>query len=346
MKAPLTIAICFASSLLYGQDTLVPGKKANDTLHVKTLDEVIISASRMQERLLQSPVSVEKANEKYFSVNAAPSFFDALQNIKGVQMITPSLGFRVINTRGFANTTNVRFAQLVDGMDIQSPHIGAPVGNALGPTDLDIKSVEIIPGSGSALYGMNTINGMANFFTKDPFTNKGLSVQQKTGINHLNSPGAGTKIYAETSLRIAHIFSSKFAFKVNGSFSKGNDWIADDYTDLNATANNSTGLTGSNNPGSDPVNGYGNESSNRRTLLLQGKSYVVARTGYYEQEVVDYSLLNIKADAGFYYKPTNKTSISYTYHVADFNTVYQRSNRFRLEGYLLQQMGWNFLHPP
>jgi len=79
--------------------------------------------------------------------NAQPSFFDAIENIKGVQMITPSLGFKVINARGFTNTTNVRFVQMVDGMDIQGPHIGAPIANTLGPNDLDINNVEIIPGS-------------------------------------------------------------------------------------------------------------------------------------------------------------------------------------------------------
>jgi iron complex outermembrane receptor protein len=345
VKIPLTIASCFIATILYGQDTLSVRKKLQDTLQAKTLDEVIVSASRTQESLLQSPVSVEKVNEKYFAANGAPSFFDALQTIKGVQMITPSLGFRVINTRGFTNTTNVRFAQLIDGMDIQSPHIGAPVGNALGPTDLDIKSVEIIPGSASALYGMNTINGMAAFFTKDPFTSEGISVQQKTGVNHINSPDAGAKLFSETSLRIARVLAKKFAFKINGAFSKGYDWVADDHSDLNAVANASTGLTGSNNPGLDPVNGYGNESSNRRTLSLQGKSYVVARTGYYEKEVADYSLQNIKADAGFYYKPTEKIRIAYTYHFADFNTVYQRSNRFRLQEYILQQHGLEFSSP-
>jgi outer membrane receptor protein involved in Fe transport len=92
-----------------------------------------------------------------------------------VQVITPSMGFNVVNVRGFANTTNVRFSQLVDGMDNQAPHIGAPIGNALGPNDLDIERVEIIPGVASALYGMNTINGLANFLTRDPFESGELS---------------------------------------------------------------------------------------------------------------------------------------------------------------------------
>ena len=293
----------------------------------------------MQEKILHSPVSIRKLDAKYFRSAPAPSFFDALENVQGVQIITPSLGFKVINARGFANTTNVRFAQLVDGMDVQSPHIGGPIGNALGPTDLDIDNVEIIPGVASALYGMNTINGLANFTTKNPFTSGGISIEQKTGITHLGDSNSIAKIFSETSIRIAQVVSPKFAFKINGSFTKGYDWIADDHTDLNPTANTSTNLTGYNNPARDPVNGYGNESSDRKTISLQGKSYVVARTGYYEKEVVDYSLQNIKADAGFYYKLSSGSSIGYIYHMALLDNVYQRSNRFRLQDYFIQQHG-------
>lgn len=345
MKLFLLSLLCITANLLHGQDSLPVKKQGADTLAVKTLDEVIISASRMQEKILQSPVSIEKLNSSSFKTTPAPSFYDALQQVKGVQMITPSLGFRVINMRGFTNTTNVRFAQLIDGMDIQSPHIGAPVGNALGPTDLDIQSVEVLPGAAAALYGMNAINGMANLFTKNPFTSAGFSIQQKTGINHINDPAVGARIFSETSLRLARVLSKQFAFKINAAFSKGYDWVADDHTDLNAAANNSTRLTGAANPGADPVNGYGNESSNRRTLSLQGKNYVVARTGYYEKEVVDYGLQNIKADAGIYYKPRENYLLTYTWHIAGFNTVYQRSNRFRLERYGLQQHALDFAAP-
>ena len=171
---------------------------------------MVITASRVAEKILQSPINIEKVNAAYFKSSPAPSFFDALENVKGVHMITPSLGFKVINTRGFANTTNVRFAQLIDGMDIQAPHLGAPIANALGPNDLDIESVEIIPGSAAALYGMNAINGLANFTTKDPFTSQGISIQQKTGVNHINDANSSTSIFTETTLRIAHAFSGKF----------------------------------------------------------------------------------------------------------------------------------------
>ncbi|MGG7663807.1 TonB-dependent receptor [Dyadobacter sp. BHUBP1] len=311
----------------------------SDTLKARSLDEVVVTASRVIESILVSPVSVQKVSAKATALAPALSFFDALENVQGVHMITPSMGFKVLNARGFSNTTNVRFAQLTDGMDVQSPHIGGAIGNALGPTDLDIASIEILPGTASALYGMNTVNGLANFFTKNPFNSEGLSIQQKTAVNHLNDSHSKARPFTETTLRFAKVITPKLAFKINGAFTKGYDWIASDETELNGNANNSTQLFGADNPASDPVNKYGNESSNRKTVTLDGKRYVVSRTGYQESEVVDYHLHNIKGDLGLYYKVAPGAMLTYTYHLGLLDNVYQRANRFRLENYLVQQHG-------
>lgn len=311
-----------------------------------SLHEVVVSASKTSENIMRSPVSIERIDTSALKMSGAKSFFDALENVKGVQMITPSLGFRIINTRGFANTTNVRFTQLVDGVDNQAPHIGAPIGNAMGPGDLDIEHVEIIPGTASALYGLNAINGLANFITKNPFTSTGIMVQQKTGINHVNDAETSAKLFSETSLRIAEKISNRFAFKLNGTLTKGYDWIADDRRDLNASANTAVGIPGGvNNPGYDPTSGYGNESSDRKTVTLGGKQYVLARTGYYEKEVTDYHLQNIKADLGLVYKMNGQSALTYTYRFADIDNIYQRSNRFRLKNYILQQHALEFKNP-
>ncbi|RTQ52499.1 TonB-dependent receptor [Hymenobacter gummosus] len=302
------------------------------------LGEVVVTASRVEESILQSPVTVEKLGPRALRLTPAPSFFDAIEAVKGVQVITPSLGFKVINARGFTNTTNVRFAQLVDGVDNQAPHIGGPIGNALGPNDLDIQAVEILPGTAAALYGLNAINGLANFTTRNPFDSEGLSLQQKTGVNHLGGAGRGGRLFSETSLRYARRLGAKWAFKVNGGYTRGYDWVADDPTDLYAQGNASAGLPGGpTNPAYDPVSGYGNESSNRTTLTLGGKSYAVARTGYREAEVVDYRLRNLRADAALHFRPRTGVELAYTYRVAGLDNVYQRSNRFRLDGYTLQQ---------
>jgi outer membrane receptor protein involved in Fe transport len=334
----LLLVFCFAGNVICAQQKESP--KTDSAVSI--LAEVIVTASRVKESLLHSPVSVQKAGDQYFAASATPSFFDALEHLQGVQMITPSMGFKVLNARGFANTTNVRFAQLVDGMDVQSPHIGGPIANALGPADLDVDNVEIVRGVASALYGMNPINGLANISTKNPFSSEGLSIQQKTAVTHIGDTNSKVKPFSETSLRWAKIISSKLAFKLNGTYSRGYDWVADNYTELNANVNASTGLTGNDNPAKDPLSSYGNESSDRKTIALQGKNYIVARTGYNEKDVVDYNLQNIKADAGIYYKVSPHASIIYTYHMASLDNVYQRSNRFRLQDYLLQQHGLQY----
>ena len=316
-----------------------------DTLRTD-LNEVVVSASRVEESFLRSPVTVEKLNARAIRLSPAASFFDAIENLKGVQVITPSIGFKVLNARGFTNTTNVRFAQLVDGVDNQAPHIGGPIGNVLGPSDLDINSVEIVPGTAAALYGLNAINGLANFQTKNPFTSQGLSVRQQTGLNHVNDPnvktfgegGSPAKSYAETSVRYAKILiENKLAFKVNGTYLRAYDWVANDQTDINPNGNATTGLLGADNPAQDQVNRYGNESSDRSTLTLGGKQYSVARTGYDERDLVDYNVRTLKADAAVHYRFRPGVELAYTYRVASFDNVYQRSNRFRLQGYLLQQ---------
>ena len=328
-----------------------------DTARKKVdLGEVVVSASRVEESFLQSPVTVEKLNARALRLTPAPSFFDAIEHLKGVQVITPSLGFKVINARGFANTTNVRFAQLVDGIDNQAPHIGAPIGNVLGPSDLDIGNVEIVPGTASALYGLNAINGLANFTTKNPFLSAGLSVQQKTGVNHVNDANSVAKLFSETSIRFAKVLTPRFAFKVNGTYLRGYDWVANDQTELNGNANAGVGLLGADNPARDPVNSYGNESSDRSTLTLLAapatangpavsKRYQVARTGYNEQDLVDYNLRALKADVALHYKLAPGAELSYTYRVAGFDNVYQRANRFRLEGYRLQQHAVQLVGP-
>lgn len=321
-------------------------KASQDSIKKEELNEIVITASRRSENLMHSPISMEQLKSAEAKKMGTPTIYEALENVKGVQIITPSLGFKVINTRGFANSTNVRFAQLVDGIDNQAPHLGAPIANALGASDLDIDKIEIIPGTAAALYGMNAINGLANIQTKNPFEYHGISIQQLTGVNHVgNIDRFSPKVYSQFNLRFAKAFTKKFAFKTNISSTGGTDWVADDRTDLAALANASTNLFGADNPAYDEVNGYGNESANRKTLNLNGKNYVVARTGYRETDISDYEIKNYKADIGFYFRPKQGHELSATYKTALINTIYQRSNRFRLDNYTLNQFAIDY-HTP
>ena len=349
LKFPITLV--FTSVGFQQQEFEVTSleSKLNIALVTQTLlgKEVVVSASRVAESILKSPVAIEKLDIRAIRETPAPSFYDALENVKGVQMTTSSLTFKVPNTRGFNIPNNFRFMQLVDGVDMQAATLGVPLGNAIGPTELDIASVEITPGAASALYGMNAINGMANLLTKSPFLHQGLSVYQKTGLNHVDGIDHQPAILTETAIRFAQAWNNKWAFKINASYMRGTDWRSNSTTDQNPnhlnTANPSyPELAGVNNPAYDAWNKYGDENNNAVTIsgiTLNGQpnqSFLVRRTGYWEKDVVSPTVDNLKVDAALHYRFGDHTELSYGYRVGKMDGVFQRGNKIQLDNVVVQ----------
>ncbi|WP_343673462.1 TonB-dependent receptor [Chitinophaga sp.] len=303
------------------------------------VNEVVVSASRQQEKLMKSPVAIEKLDIKALKETPAASFYDAIGNLKGVQMTTAGLTFKVFNTRGFNVPNNFRFMQLVDGVDNQAATLGVPLGNAIGPTELDIQSIEVTPGASSALYGMNAINGMSNLITKSPFKYQGISVYQKLGFNHFDGGSGSPKALTETSVRYAQAFNDKFAFKINFSYMQGTDWYADSHNDFNPGTKANPDfptLVGANNVANDAWNKYADQSTFPITDK-NGKSYNVSRTGYWEKDLVgDYTVRNLKFDGGLYYKITPKLQVSYNYRIGQMDGFFQRGNRIGLKNVVVQ----------
>jgi outer membrane cobalamin receptor len=313
-------------------------------------EEVVITASRVEESDLKSPVAIEKLDLRAIKETPAPGFYEALENIKGVQMITSSITLKVPNTRGFNSPNNFRFMQLVDGIDMQAATLGVPLGNAIGPTELDIASVEITPGAASALYGMNAINGMANLITKSPFQYQGLSLYQKTGMNHVDGIDHSPAALTESALRYAKAFNNKFAFKVNFGYTHGTDWRSNTRLDQNPNKLNSANpafsvLDGSNNVAFDGWNKYGDDALAGSNLVsigglnIDGKANQtlrVARTGYWERDLVSPEVKNIKFDGSLHYRIGSKTEISYDYRIGQMDGVFQRGNKIRLDGMRVQ----------
>jgi iron complex outermembrane receptor protein len=340
------------------------GSKLNVELQTQTLlaNEVVITASRVPENILKSPVAIEKLDIRALRSSPAPSFYDALENVKGVQMTTASLTFKIPNTRGFNIPSNYRFMQLVDGIDMQAATLGVPLGNAIGPTELDIASIEITPGASSALYGMNAINGMSNLITKSPFLYQGLSFYQKGGINHLGGTGRDASGLTETAIRYAKAFNNKFAFKVNLSYLRGTDWLSDTRTDQNPNNLKSANpafpaLNGANNVAYDGWNKYGDDvlaGSNTVSvsgLTINGKpnqTLNVARTGYWEKDLVNPIVDNLKFDAALHYRIGDYAELSYDYRIGKMDGVFQRGNKIQLDNVIIQNhklelKGNNFL---
>ncbi|WP_276348197.1 TonB-dependent receptor [Daejeonella sp. JGW-45] len=222
--------------------------------------EVVIAASRTPEKILESPVSIERVGLSAIKETASPSFYDALTNLKGVELSAQSLTFKSVNTRGFNANGNTRFNQYVDGMDNQAPALNFAVGNIIGMSELDVDNVELLPGASSALYGAGGINGTMLLTSKSPYTSQGVSFQLKTGLNHLNDPNQKARPFQEAGVRFAKAWN-KFAVKTTVSLLTADDWQATNYTNFDRNSRTQKAGSRSTDPNYDGINVYGDEVS-------------------------------------------------------------------------------------
>ena len=305
------------------------------------LQQIVISASRVPEKLFESPVSIEQVTSEEIKSASSPSFYGSLENVKGVDLNTGSFTFQSVNTRGFATLANNRFVQLVDGMDNSSPALNFVLGNLLGMNELDVESIEILPGASSALYGANAFNGILFMRSKSPFTHQGISAYGKTGIQ--SQEFFDNNGFYDVGFRYGNKFSDKFAAKVSMSYLEGDEWGAADYNDY------TNGTSGRMDPAYDGLNIYGDEVSttlNFRDIAIdQGLdpmqadalglgSQLVTRTGYTEQQMMDYSAHSLKADVALHYKPNaDDLEIILNSRFGNGNTIYQGANRYNIKDF-------------
>lgn len=235
-------------------------------------DEVVVSTTRTAVRLGEAPVTVERMSSATLRNVPAPSYYEAIANLKGVDMHTASLTFRTITTRGFISSGNTRLNQLIDGMDNQAPGLNFSVGSVIGLTELDVDNIELLSGASSALYGSGGMNGTLLINSKNPFKYQGVSYQVKQGIMHIKDPGGKSPSpYYDWSVRWAKAFSNKFAFKIAAQYIKANDWEAYDYRNVSRTNVLSQVKGGDrfSDPNYDGINMYGDETTVNMRQLAQ-----------------------------------------------------------------------------
>jgi len=324
--------------------------------------EVVVSATRSQIRSLESPVTIERMGSAYIREVPAPSFYDAIANLKGVDVVTSSILFKTMGTRGFNGSGNLRMNQLVDGMDNQAPGLNFSVGNIVGLNELDVDNVELLPGASSALYGSGGMTGTILMTSKDPYKYQGLSAQVKVGVNHLSDPNTPAAPYYDLMARYAQSFN-KFAFHISADYIQAKDWSATNYSNYSPflgqpIPGNRTTATDYNG-----VNAYGDENSffTVKGGLEQAAAYYqamgdpvkaaqltalaaltpadsrVSRTGYFENTLTDYKAYNFKGSAGLFYKLSDNTTASITGNFGKTSTIYTGTDRYSLQNVTIGQ---------
>ncbi len=330
--------------------------------------EVVISASRIEENIMASPVTIEKMTSRDVEQIPTANFYDGLYSIKGVDMNVHSLTFRFPNARGFTGETNVRMNQFVDGVDNSSPGLSFSAGNIFGLSNIDVESVELLVGASSALYGPGGMNGVLLMNSKNPFEYEGLTLSLQGGMMHLSDPYAdGATPMVNLDMRYAKNVNDKLAFKITGTYLDATDWYGVDYRDKYRLDDPT--ITRENNEGYDGVNVYGDDIvvpvnlaevapsvlagvADARGLVPGSPEYesfindnlhlfpdqLITRTGWKEKELVDYNTHIIRLNAALHYRFSKNFEAILRGGYGNGSSVYTAQNRFAFKNFTMSNI--------
>ena len=195
-------------------------------------DTIIVSASRTETNLWNSPVTVQVVDSTTLENSTSVSIADDLKDIPGVEITDNALaGRKQIRIRGEASS---RVLILVDGQQVTWQRAGQNYGAGLLVDESSLERIEVIKGPYSVLYGSQAIGGVVNFITKKGGDKPLAGLVKATW----NSATAG---WEESAAAWGSI--GQFDYRINGSYSdQGNRKTPDGRLDNTHFRNNGQGL--------------------------------------------------------------------------------------------------------
>ena len=179
------------------------------------LEPLVASASRRIEKVTEAPAEVTRIDASMIATTVGNSFAPALKNVVGVDFIQTGILAAGINARGFNSAFNNRVLQLEDGRIAALPEAGLPLGQLTTIPKIDLGSVEVLIGPGSALYGPDASSGVVTLSTKDPKQFSGTSFE---------IAGGGREFF-DLQARQAGVFGQgRWGYKLSGEYESAFDF--------------------------------------------------------------------------------------------------------------------------
>ncbi|NQU02907.1 MAG: TonB-dependent receptor, partial [Syntrophaceae bacterium] len=132
---------------------------------VITLEETVVTASRIEELLKYSPDSVTIVTGEEIEKKGKKTVIDVLKDVPGISIAqygTPG-GRSSIYTRG---TNNAHTLIMIDGVRVGDPVSGDGQMSIADLSTDNIEKIEVVRGAQSVLYGSDAIGGVVNIITK------------------------------------------------------------------------------------------------------------------------------------------------------------------------------------
>jgi outer membrane receptor for ferrienterochelin and colicins len=185
-------------------------------------ETVVVSASRMESTVLDSPATVTVVPASTLEALPSQSYADVLRTVPGMNVV--QLSARDINVTSRQATSTLATSQLalLDGRSLYLDFFGLVLWDFVPTSPADIKQIEVVRGPASAVWGANALTGVVNIITKSPREAPGAtSVTVGGGFFNRDfgsTEGDDVGGLFSTSITTSQIANQQWSYRLSGGF--------------------------------------------------------------------------------------------------------------------------------
>jgi iron complex outermembrane receptor protein len=157
------LALLFSAGQVLAQQSQTRQRSSADTL----LEEIVVTARRREERLLDQPMSIAAITSAQMEVQGIHTVDELTRHVPNLTLVTPA---RANNTRVVIRGIGGGFPDPVfvfgSGMYIDGHYIPSSLGGYM--STVDIERIEVLRGPQGTLFGKNVIGGLVNIVSTKP----------------------------------------------------------------------------------------------------------------------------------------------------------------------------------
>jgi outer membrane receptor protein involved in Fe transport len=168
-------------------------------------ETVEVTASRTEQPVLDAPAAMTVVGTQQIETSAADNYADLLRGVPGLNVVQTSARDMSFRARGATKVAENSQLVMLDGRSVYNDYYGIVVWDYLPVSIDELKSVEVIRGPASAVWGANAMSGVINLRTKTPRELEGGLVTASIGEQDTRSIGAR---YAQGFDRWSYKFSA------------------------------------------------------------------------------------------------------------------------------------------
>jgi iron complex outermembrane receptor protein len=193
------------------------------------LQEVVVTATRREERLQDVPISVSAFSQEKLDAQGLRSIDDLTRLTPGVVFERNGMGsaanyndensdisIRGIDSQAGASTTGI----YIDDTPVQSRHIGFGAVNVF-PALFDLERVEVLRGPQGTLFGAGAEGGVVRFITPQPGLTQGSGYVR----GEVASTKGGDASYELGAAAGGPMIENVLGFRVSASFRRDGGWV-------------------------------------------------------------------------------------------------------------------------